>query len=317
MSRPTQRPAAAPLRRPRLLIAGEFSAGKTKLINGLLGDAHALPSNVTATALPPVWLVGGGDARLVVDLQGTARRAETLEGLDLNDTHYCVVSHSAACLKHFDIIDTPGTSDPNMPPESWERMLPLADAVVWCTNATQAWRQSEKAIWQDMPAALRRNATLVITHADRLPDERSVEKVLRRVNRDAAPFFDRVSIASLINPHDVARIGRDLITLAGAMTDLPGAENALASSLSAAPQPAPTHGAQAITPQRVRPGGTVVPLPRPQKGRARSLWDRLSKNTDLADAAAVLAQVETLIETLDRGAPAAPTRVRRGAGEED
>ena len=45
-------------RRPRVCLMGEFSAGKSTLSNLLLG-AEALPVNVTATQLPPVWISEG------------------------------------------------------------------------------------------------------------------------------------------------------------------------------------------------------------------------------------------------------------------
>ena len=58
-NRAARRPAAPrPARLPRILVAGEFSSGKTQLISGLLGEA-VLPSNVISTALPPIWLVSG------------------------------------------------------------------------------------------------------------------------------------------------------------------------------------------------------------------------------------------------------------------
>ena len=46
-----------------------------------------------------------------------------------------------------DIVDMPGISDPNMDADVWRNMLHLADSIIWCTPATQAWRQSEAAVW--------------------------------------------------------------------------------------------------------------------------------------------------------------------------
>ena len=146
-----ERPRAPVQRKPRILIAGEFSAGKTQLINGLVGSS-VLPSNVTATALPPVWLVRGEPALMRVGFSGRGEPIADLGAIDLDKTQYCVLSNPSSALTQMDIIDTPGNSDPNMAAETWQRMLTFADAVVWCTNATQAWRQSEKAVWQAMPA---------------------------------------------------------------------------------------------------------------------------------------------------------------------
>lgn len=203
--------AQATPRKPRVMVAGEFSSGKTKLINGLLGET-VLPSNVTATALPPIWLVSGDKGLLAVDLEGNQRPAASLQEVCVDDTSYCVLSHPAACLKQFEIIDTPGNSDPNIPAESWERMLAFADTVVWCSNATQAWRQSEKSVWTEMPDRLL-NATMVITHADRMTDATSAHRVLRRVTREAGEFFDEIMMASLMLDADIARIAHHLKTI--------------------------------------------------------------------------------------------------------
>ena len=199
-------------RKPRLMVAGEFSAGKTKLINGLLGE-RILPSNVTATALPPVWLIAGERFCMTVGLDGQTREVASLDSVTVDDTRYCILSHPAPILEACDIIDTPGTSDPNIPTQSWEWMLDHADAVIWCTNATQAWRQSEKSVWNEMPDRLLFDATLLMTHADRLPDERAGDRVLRRVRRDAEFYFKHFLMASLLDEGDIATIRAHLETL--------------------------------------------------------------------------------------------------------
>jgi len=53
-------------RKPRLLIAGEFSSGKTQLITGLLQE-EILPSNVTSTSLPPMWIKNDAAESSMVD----------------------------------------------------------------------------------------------------------------------------------------------------------------------------------------------------------------------------------------------------------
>ena len=56
-------------RLPRVCLMGEFSAGKSTLSNLLIG-ASALPVNVTATQLPPVWISHGTDTPYRVGLDG-------------------------------------------------------------------------------------------------------------------------------------------------------------------------------------------------------------------------------------------------------
>ena len=61
--RRSERPVMEPVaqNRPCVALMGEFSAGKSTLSNLLIGT-EALPVNVTATQLPPVWLSRGTDA---------------------------------------------------------------------------------------------------------------------------------------------------------------------------------------------------------------------------------------------------------------
>jgi hypothetical protein len=322
------RPAPLPSgqRKPRILVAGEFSAGKTRLINGLAGQT-VLPSNVTATALPPVWLVNGDPALMRVDAFGKGNPIESLAEADLDKTHYCVLSHPAPILEHMDIIDTPGNSDPNMSAETWQRMLTYADAVVWCTNATQAWRQSEKAVWQAMPVRLRQNAILLVTHADLMTDEGNADRVLNRVKREAAPYFDTFRMTSLLETADIDWIGDFLRDLSGRLGEGGGAENALTNKFAAA------HPVTAAS-SKPEPGGAVLQMSRPRadaapvtpvrparptaaapkvvvEGRARALWNELGRDIDRTNPAALLAGLEALIEALD-----APQKTARDAASE-
>lgn len=209
-------------RKPRIMVAGEFSAGKTRLINGLIGT-DILPSNVTATALPPVWIFGAAKCLFRVDLQGQRHEIDSLADAKIEDTAFCAMSNPSPFLDNFDVIDTPGNSDPNIPPESWERMLQLADAIIWCTNATQAWRQSEKSAWSTIPSHLKENSLLLITHSDRLPDDASAEKVMRRVRRHLDNEFTSIVMASLVDDEHLASLRQHVEALFLEVGDLSGA----------------------------------------------------------------------------------------------
>lgn len=266
---------ASSRKRPRIMVAGEFSSGKTRLVNGLVGR-RVLPSNVTSTALPPVWLVGGSSGMVRVDVNGVAHDIASLEGIDVLDTHYCLIGvPDAPILKHFDIIDTPGNSDPNIPSISWERMLDSADMIVWCSTAVQAWRQSEKSVWMEMPQRLRDKATLLVTNADRLPDERSAQKVMRRVQRDAESFFDTFLLASLLNEADLRVIAEHLIGLCK--------------------QPEPVQSPVAhVTPD------VPTQAPAAAEGPVRRLWLAMAAGKDLDNPEVMRETVDAFISVLDR-----------------
>lgn len=185
-------------RRPRIALMGEFSAGKSTLSNLLLG-ARPLPEKVTATRLSPVWMAQGTQDPYRVDVDGTEEPVslDALEGISVEDTRVIRLFFEADILGACDLIDFPGISDPNMSAEVWQRMLDEVDAVIWCTHATQAWRQSEAAVWDTIPQAVRERSILLVTRFDKLTTERDRFRVMARLNKETAGLFDAVFPISL------------------------------------------------------------------------------------------------------------------------
>ena len=184
--------------KPVIALMGEFSAGKSTLTNLLIG-AQALPVNVTATQLPPVWISAGDDAPYRVALDGNEYDVDLgdLSDVVVSDNSHICVSHRAEILDLCDIIDMPGISDPNMDAEVWQRMIHHADAVIWCTHATQAWRQSEAAVWSMLPSELYSKSFLLLTRMDKILSERDQMRVVKRVGRETHGLFRELFPISL------------------------------------------------------------------------------------------------------------------------
>jgi hypothetical protein len=189
---------------PRIALMGEFSAGKSTLANLMIGTSP-LPVQVVATQLPPVWISHGSAPPVIVDLQGneTPCDLETLQGIAPKDTAFVKFYSEAEILTNCDIIDMPGISDPNMPSDVWERILPLADAVLWCTPATQAWRQSEAAVWEAVEDRIKQHSLLIVTRADMLVTERDRNKVFKRVKSETSALFADMVMMSLTKAQGV------------------------------------------------------------------------------------------------------------------
>lgn len=187
-------------RKPRLVLMGEFSAGKSTLTNVLL-DSQPLPMKVTATRLPPVHITQGSPAVFAVGIDGqrTEIALTDLDTVPLEETAYIEVQMEAEVLTLCDIVDMPGISDPNMPQEMWENVIKKTDCVVWCTHATQAWRQSEAAIWKILKDQSSGSNLLLITQFDKLRTERDKNRVLQRVRRETDGLFDAVYPVSLLS----------------------------------------------------------------------------------------------------------------------
>ena len=191
--------AAEPDRKkPRVMLMGEFSAGKSTLMNLLLGEP-ALPVNTTATQLPPVWISKGDDDQpMRVDLEGFEEPVDlSSPDIPIADTHYIRLQKKVDLLDLCDLIDTPGISDPNMPAEVWQRMVQHADIVIWCTHATQAWRQSEAAAWAMMPQKLQKRSLLLLTRFDKVASDRDRLRVLKRVRMETDEVFRDIFPISL------------------------------------------------------------------------------------------------------------------------
>lgn len=187
---------------PRVALMGEFSAGKSTLSNLLLGKS-ALPVNVTATQLPPVWMSYGDDAPFRVGLDGEEAEIDpALSDIVVEDTNHLRIFHKSKVLKICDLIDMPGISDPNMAASVWQRVIHNADIVIWCSHATQAWRQSEAAVWATMPPALYDKSILLLTRMDRILSDRDRERVIKRVERETKGLFREVLPVSLIKALD-------------------------------------------------------------------------------------------------------------------
>ncbi len=177
-------------KKPRLALMGEFSAGKSTLTNLLLGAAP-LPTRVTATRLPPVWLsYGTGPARRF-DLDGTAHDLPggVLDCVSPDNTRLVHMQVESEMLELCDLIDLPGISDPNMPSDMWQNVMQDVDQVVWCTHATQAWRQSEAAAWESVVDMTNGRNLMLVTQVDKLTSDRDRDRVLSRVKSETADLF--------------------------------------------------------------------------------------------------------------------------------
>ncbi len=185
---------------PTLALLGEFSAGKSTLANVLLG-AQKSTVRVTATQAPPIWYVFGTGMPVHIGTDGTETEltSRSLEDLSLVDTRAVRVSVEADILRRMTILDMPGSSDPNMSPDVWDALLPLADIVIWCTPATQAWRQSEAAIWDMVPVLLQQKSLLLLTRMDKVSPSSNRARVKDRVVRETNGLFRDVLPVSLLN----------------------------------------------------------------------------------------------------------------------
>ena len=183
-------------RQPAIVLMGEFSAGKTTLINFLLGE-DVLPTRITATQLPPVWISYGPNSAHYVDLEGQKHDIDIqdLATVSVEGVRFIRVFCEAGILKTLSLIDTPGISDPNIPREYSKAAIAQSAGVVWCTHATQAWRESERSAWDALPDRLRENSILLATRSDKLAPANK-DRVYARLNRETEDRFKDIVMFS-------------------------------------------------------------------------------------------------------------------------
>ncbi len=279
----TQGELAAPqMRKLRLGVMGEFSAGKSTLCNLLLG-ARPLTERVTATRLSPVWISKGpaGLEREFLDGSREPVAFADLETVPIKDTRSIRLYDEADVLDMFDLVDFPGISDPNMPTEVWERLVPEIDAVLWCTHANQAWRQSEAEVWRAMPQDVKARSLLLVTRYDTIPGESDKARMLARVRHETAGQFAGIfpisltqALASQDDPEGWADSGAEpfIAHLVDVITEMQAAldEGYLAAR---APQYEPMKAREAEPPaegaavpasdQDIAPAGDAAPMSMP------------------------------------------------------
>ncbi|WP_181366392.1 dynamin family protein [Albidovulum aquaemixtae] len=182
---------------------GEFSAGKSTLANLLMSETFS-QVQVTATQMPPVWYAHGEGPAVRIAVDGTEEPLDAgqADAVTIRNTRAIRKFVQADILEVCDIIDMPGSSDPNITENIWQSMLPLADAVVWCTPATQAWRQSEAAMWEEAPEHLFPRSLLLITRIDKVLSEADRRRLVSRVQREAGSMFREVLPVSLVEVQD-------------------------------------------------------------------------------------------------------------------
>jgi hypothetical protein len=211
------------LERPlRIAVIGEFNSGKSTLTN-LLVRLESLPTAVISNTCIPTLLFHAPEPKIFAVYHD--RRREQLRAssrASSQDIYRLEVGLPSERLRAIQILDLPGLADARFDGPTDDFASHAADVALWCTVSTQAWKESERAAWEEIPTRLRSRGLLLATHCDLLRNATDLDKLLCRLRDEAGPSFREILPISTVEALAVAR--EDHAGAAGAIWKASGAE---------------------------------------------------------------------------------------------
>jgi GTPase SAR1 family protein len=179
-----------------IAIAGEFSTGKSTLINALLGD-NILPTALkacTAVVTKVRAIQNDEQPSIQVLFKKSGRRTATIDELgdiltfdrvDNDDEPLeaeILVNKGTFLDQGIEIVDTPGVNDPEARGEQVTlSYLPKADAIIYLTHAARSFKDSELTFIKDRIAKEDvQRVIFVINACDIIDDEQDWEDLRNR-----------------------------------------------------------------------------------------------------------------------------------------
>ena len=190
---------------PRIVLLGEFNAGKSTLANALIG-AEVLPTSIHANTRVPLLIHYSDTPTLTYEGDDRVRRPISMSAfaeVARGSARMLRVGVPLPRLKTFELIDTPGfaTGYGGAVDEFCVEACRRSHVAIWCTVATQAWKASEAAMWSRLPCRLRQRSILAVTHADGIHNDRDRQRLMERLAAEAAPHFSGAALIATCDAH--------------------------------------------------------------------------------------------------------------------
>lgn len=175
-------------------FAGEFGAGKSSLANMLAG-ADILPTGPQHLKLPLVIVAYADAPETTVgwwDKEPKVYSGIALEKAAAEEPDFISVGVNTPALQDISLFDLPGSGALDDTYKQTLALLEYVDCAIWCTNGTNAWRETEHHLWRQVPQKLRDSSLMAVTHADLLPDADALDRVVKRLNKEKGGMFHAI-----------------------------------------------------------------------------------------------------------------------------
>ncbi len=184
-----------------IVVAGEFNAGKSSIINLLL-QKNIVPTEVSVSDLPPAVITPSDHEHYEIKTAG--KTGEYQKSDLLNGT---IASGSVTSIE----IDTPlprfngatitevSINQDGTLAEDRKAIIENADLLIWCSMGQRAWCLSEISIIKALPKPVLDNAILAVTRSDYLRNTDNLSKVKNRLAREADEYFDKIIMLDCSN----------------------------------------------------------------------------------------------------------------------